>query len=177
MSVEIDIKLFLYIPRGQIINESRDLVSEIPSSWSQRFIVRATELNNKNIYVLQIGASLWYKLGQIFLLQIRANVVTNWDLSVLQIGAIVVTNWGNYYKLGQPLLQNREAMTNFGKMYYKLRQVLQIRAIITNWDITIVKGILKTKSNLKIPWNKYWSLLFLSMIKMLSMMFAFSLML
>ena len=70
---------------------------------------------------------------------------------MLQIGAIVVTNWGNYYKLGQPLLQNREVITNFGKMYYKLRQVLQIRAIITNWDITIVKVILKTKSNLKIP--------------------------
>ena len=42
-----------------------------------------------------------------------------------------------YYKLGQTLLQNRAAITNWGKMYYKLGQILQIRAIITNWDITI----------------------------------------
>ena len=34
------------------------------------------------------------------------------------------------------LLQNRAAVTNWGKMYYKLEQVLQISAIITNWGIT-----------------------------------------
>ena len=85
-----------------------------------KVIVRATELNNKNIYVLQIGAALfYYKLGQT-LLQIGA-------ASLLQIRASVVTNWGSYYKLGQPLLQNRAAITNWGKMYYKLGQVLQIR--------------------------------------------------
>ena len=46
--------------------------------------------------------------------------------SLFQIGASVVTNHGNYYKLGQPLLQNRAAFTNWGKIYYKLGQVLQI---------------------------------------------------
>ena len=46
--------------------------------------------------------------------------------SLLQIRASVVTNWGNYYKLRQPFLQNRAAITNWGK----------IRAIITNWGRT-----------------------------------------
>ena len=69
-----------------------------------------------------------YKLGQacvtnwdsFVLLQIRANVVTNWEASLLQIRASVVKNWGSYSKLGQPLSQNRAAITNWGKMYYKL---------------------------------------------------------
>ena len=61
--------------------------------------------------MLQIGAALfYYKLGQT-LLQIVA-------ASLLQIGASVITNWVNLYKLGQPLLQNREAITNWGKIYY-----------------------------------------------------------
>ena len=89
---------------------------------------------------------MYYKLGQacapnwasFVLLQIRANVVTNWGSLLLQIGASVVTNWGSYYKLGQKLLQNRAAITNCGKIYYKLGQVLQIRAITTNWSITYV---------------------------------------
>ena len=76
---------------------------------------------------------MYYKLGQarvtnwgsFVLLQIRANVVTNW-------GRLIVTNWGSYYKLGQPLLQNRAAITNWRKMYCKLGQVLQIRAIDSN---------------------------------------------
>ena len=63
---------------------------------------------------------MYYKLGQacvtnwgsFILLKIRANVVTNWAASLLQIGAIVVTNWGSYYKLGQPLLKNSEAIRN-----------------------------------------------------------------
>ena len=60
-------------------------------------MVRATELNSKNINVLQIGAALFYcKLGK-NLLQIGA-------ASLLQFGASVATNWGSYYKLGQPLL-------------------------------------------------------------------------
>ena len=54
--------------------------------------------------MLQIGASLFYKLEKT-LLQIGAALL-------LQIGAIVVTNWGNSYKLGKPLLQNRTAITN-----------------------------------------------------------------
>ena len=70
---------------------------------------------------ITIGAALfYYKLGQT-LLQIGA-------ASLLQIRASVVTNWGSYYKLGQLLLQNRAAITNWGKVYYKLWQVLQIGA-------------------------------------------------
>ena len=39
---------------------------------------------------------------------------------LLQIGADVITNWGSCYKLGQPLLQIGAAITNWGKLYYKL---------------------------------------------------------
>ena len=67
-----------------------------------------------------------YKLGHLCLLQIRASVVTN---------------WGSYYKLGQPLLQNKAAITNWDKMYYILGQVLQIRATITNWGITQINDL------------------------------------
>ena len=68
-------------------------------------------ITNQGKVLLQIGAAFWYyKLGQ-KLLQIGA-------AQLLQIGASVITNWGRYYKLGQN--------------YYKLGQVLQIRAIITN---------------------------------------------
>ena len=64
---------------------------------------------------------MYYKLGQA--------CITNWGSFVsLQIRANVVTEWGSYYKLGQPLLQNRAATTNWGKMYYKLGQLLQIGA-------------------------------------------------
>ena len=80
--------------------------------------------------MLQIRAALlYYKLGQT-LLQIE-------KASLLQIGASVVTNWGSYYKLGQPLLQNRTAVTNWNQTYYKLGQVLQIRAIITILGMTV----------------------------------------
>ena len=80
--------------------------------------------------LLQIGAALfYYKLGQT-LLHIEAALL-------LQIRASVVTYWDSYYKLGQPLLQNKAAITNWGKIYYKLGQVLQIRTIITNWSITV----------------------------------------
>ena len=54
-----------------MIKESRDSVGETPSAEITKVIARATELNNKNIYVLQI----------------RANVVTNW-------GSFIITNWG-----------------------------------------------------------------------------------
>ena len=37
-----------------------------------------------------------------------------------------------YYQLGQSLLQSRAAITNWGKLYYKFWQVLQIRAFIAN---------------------------------------------
>ena len=76
--------------------------------------------------MLEIGAALfYYKLG-LTLLQIGA-------VSLLQIGASFVTNWGSYYKLTQPLLHYRAAVRNHSKIYYKLGQVLQIRAIIGNW--------------------------------------------
>ena len=63
--------------------------------------------------MLQIGAALsYYKLRQT-LIQIGGA----W---LLQVGANVVTNWDSYYKLEQPLLQNNAAITNWDKMYYKL---------------------------------------------------------
>ena len=45
---------------------------------------------------------------------------------LLQIAAAIRVI--SYYKLGQPLLQNGAAITNWGKIYYKLAQVLQIGA-------------------------------------------------
>ena len=70
---------------------------------------------------------MYYKLVQA--------CATNWGSFVLlQIRANVVTNWGSYYKLGQPLLQNRAAITNWARgitnwgRYYKLGQLLQIGA-------------------------------------------------
>ena len=49
---------------------------------------------------------------------------------LLQIWASFITNQGSYYKLGQPLLQIRAAVTNWGKLYYKLGQLLQIGALL-----------------------------------------------
>ena len=72
---------------------------------------------------------MFYKFGQA--------CVAYWGSFVsLQIRASVVPNWGSYYKLEQPLSQNRISITNWSKMYGKLVLVLQIRTIITNWDIT-----------------------------------------
>ena len=56
--------------------------------------------------------------------------------SLSQIEASVVATWDGYYKLGQPLLQSRIAITNWGKIYYILGHVLQIRVVITNCGIT-----------------------------------------
>ena len=68
---------------------------------------------------------MFYKFGQA--------CVAYWSSFVsLQIRASIVTNWGSYYKLEQPLSQNRIAITNWSKMYGKLGLVLKIRAIITN---------------------------------------------
>ena len=84
-------------------------------------IVRTTELNNRNIYlianwgklVLQIWVALfYYKFGQT-LLQTGAALL-------LQIGKSTIANLGSYYKLGQLLLQNRAAITSHGRTYYKL---------------------------------------------------------
>ena len=48
-----------------MINESRESVGEIAPSSITKVIVRITELNNKNIYALEIGASFCQKLGQL----------------------------------------------------------------------------------------------------------------
>ena len=70
--------------------------------------------------MLQVRAALFCdNLGQM-LLQIGA-------ASLLQIRASSVINWSSYYKLGQPLLQNRAAIKNWGR-YHKLGQLLQIGA-------------------------------------------------
>ena len=55
-----------------------------------------------------------------------------------------MTNWGSYYKLGELSLQNRTAVTNWGKIFYKLGQVLQISAVVANRGIadTTVKDII-----------------------------------
>ena len=86
---------------------------------------------------------MYYKLGQtcitnwgsFVLLESRANVVTNWGASFLHIG--VVTIWGSYYKLGQPLLQNRQLLQIGAKFITNWDRYLQIRTIITNWCVTI----------------------------------------
>ena len=70
-----------------MIDESRDLVGEILSPRITKVIVRATEVNNKNIYVLQIAASLCYKLGQLYF-------ITNWGKHCYKLGPL------HYYKLG-----------------------------------------------------------------------------
>ena len=91
---------------------------------------------NWGMLVLEIGPALfYYKLGQTFL-QIGT-------ASILQIGASVVTNWDSYYKLGQPLSQMGASITIWAKLYYKMGQVFQVRAIITNWGITYLSHVTK----------------------------------
>ena len=64
--------------------------------------------------MLQIGKALfYYKLGQTLLKIGAASLLQLGQLS--QIKATVIAKWGSYNKLGK---------------------VLQIRAIVTNWDIT-----------------------------------------
>ena len=81
-----------------------------------KVIVRAIELNKKNIYVLQIGASFCYKLGlkllqAVFyyklgqkLLQIGAALFYYKLVQMLQIRTLFITKQGSYYKLGQNVL-------------------------------------------------------------------------
>ena len=58
---------------------------------------------------------MYYKLGQVG--------VINWDSFVLlQIRANIVTNWDSYYKLRENVLL--------------LGSVLQVKVIITRWGIT-----------------------------------------
>ena len=72
---------------------------------------------------------MYYKLGQLCF-------ITNQGKRCLKLGQL------HYYKLGQPLLQKRAAITNWGKMYCKLRQVLQIRVIITYCGIRYVSSLM-----------------------------------
>ena len=55
-----------------------------------------------------------------------------------KLGKVCVTNWDSFVllQLGQTLQIGASFVTNWGKTYYKLGQVLQIRAIITNGDVT-----------------------------------------
>ena len=93
-------------------------------------MVRATELNDKNICITNSG-KLVLQIGAALLLQIRANVVTNW-------GSFTITNWGSYYKLRQPLLQ--------------------IRAVLTNWGILITFLLPLSLSHVTFHWVKYMSI-------------------
>ena len=58
-------KATFFTSRDHMTNESCDSVGEIPSSDITKVIVRVTGINNKNIYVLQIGACLCYNLRQL----------------------------------------------------------------------------------------------------------------
>ena len=54
-------------------------------------------------YLLQSESKVYYKVGQLFLLQSGANCVTKWG-SWLSINVSVITKWGKfYYKVGQVL--------------------------------------------------------------------------
>ena len=61
----------------------------------------AAELNNKNIYVLQTGASLCYKLGQLHYYKLGQVFLQIY----IQIG-------NRYYKIGQNLLQIGAGITD-----------------------------------------------------------------
>ena len=55
-------------------------------------------------------------------LQIGASVITN-------SGSLVIIKWGRgYYKLGQLLQIRASVITNWGIFYYKLGQLIQIGA-------------------------------------------------
>ena len=90
-----------------MINDSRDSVGEIPSSDITKVVVRVTELDNKNIYVLQQFVSLCYNLGQLCF-------ITNQSKRCYKSGQF------HCYKLGQVLLQIGSAITNQGNRYYKI---------------------------------------------------------
>ena len=65
---------------------------------------------------------MYYKLGQ--------SCVTNW-------GSFVITNWGKCcYKFGQLLQIRATVIAKLGSNYKLGQNLLQIRAIITNWGIT-----------------------------------------
>ena len=57
-------------------------------------------------------------------------------------------------------MQNREAISNWGKIYYKLGHVLQIRAIITNWAIAPLVDVLEIVQEIHRKTSVYQCLLF-----------------
>ena len=76
---------------------------------------------------------MYYKFGDACVKNWGSFVLLQIRVRCYKLGeASVVTNEDSYYKLGQPLLQNRATITNWGKIYYKFGQALQIRPIITN---------------------------------------------
>ena len=57
------------------------------------------------------GNFVLLQIGQLFLLQIGASVITSW-------GNLIIANQGKfYYKSGQPLLQIGTAIKNWGNNY------------------------------------------------------------
>ena len=121
---------------------------------------------------------MYYKLGQacvthwdsFVLLQIRANVVTNWGSFIitnqgkccyklgqlLQVRATVIRRQSSYYKLGQNVLQIGAGITDQGNRYYKIRQLLQIGAkciTIQNKKTLYVVTIAIICSNLASLWK------------------------
>ena len=97
------------------------------------------ELNNKNAYLLQTRISFCCESGQLSFSKkkLGQTLLQIGTASLLQIGAYAVTNWGNYYKLGQPLLQNRTAITNWAKF-------------IINWGITSASSFLSFDANVAV---------------------------
>ena len=95
---------------------------------------------------------MYYKLrqacvrswGGFVLLQIRANIVTNWGKGcyklgqVLQISATVIRKYGSYYKLEQDLLRIGAGITNWDN-YYKLahnnKKILSVYFLNATLDI------------------------------------------
>ena len=56
---------------------------------------------------------MYYKLGHACVKNWGSSVLLQTgEASLLQIKVSVVANWDSNYKLGQPLLQNRAAITN-----------------------------------------------------------------
>ena len=97
-----------------------------PSLQLRKVTVRTKKLNKKNKQVIQTGEAFFitdwvkccHKLGRV---------------QSLQIAATVMADWRSYYKSGQSLFQNGTAVAEWVKTYYKLDQVLQTRAVSTNW--------------------------------------------
>ena len=132
---KVKIKLFKKKSRDHMINGSRESVGEIPSSLITNVIVRATELSDKNIYVVHFGARLCFKLGQLCFITNQSKYCYKlgqlhyYKLGhvLLQIGAKFITNWDRYYKLGQLLFGHNNihqlASLRFLKLYLTCQNI------------------------------------------------------